>query len=82
MGRGAGAAASLPLLAALALLAGCSPALLGAARAQLSAGELSLAAQVRAGGAAGIARRGREGERVAGGGEGAGGTALGPGSGP
>ncbi|XP_071293188.1 receptor-type tyrosine-protein phosphatase kappa isoform X12 [Agelaius tricolor] len=38
MGRGAGAAASLPLLAALALLAGRSPALLGAARAQLSAG--------------------------------------------
>ncbi|XP_067149847.1 receptor-type tyrosine-protein phosphatase kappa isoform X4 [Apteryx mantelli] len=38
MGAGAGAAASLPLLAALALLAGCSPALLGAARAQLSAG--------------------------------------------
>lgn len=40
MGRGAGAAASLPLLAALALLlAGGSPALPGAARAQLSAGE-------------------------------------------
>uniref|UniRef100_A0A493TIG0 Receptor-type tyrosine-protein phosphatase kappa n=1 Tax=Anas platyrhynchos platyrhynchos TaxID=8840 RepID=A0A493TIG0_ANAPP len=38
MGRGAGAAL-LPLLAALALLlAGCSPALPGAARAQLSAG--------------------------------------------